>query len=51
MMSLKNLGLTPDPLVQNLFCAFSLHFDKSVVSVIFLVYEVFVPEGVDPKCG
>ena len=35
MMSLTNLGLTPDPLARTFFCTLSLCFDESAGSVSF----------------
>ena len=48
MISLAMTGLTPDPLVHNIF-AFSLCFDDSVGSVSCLGSGVFVPTGVGSK--
>ena len=37
-MSLKNLSLTTDPLVRNIFALFYLRFYESVVSVLGLTF-------------
>ena len=44
------MGLTPDPLVRNLFPLF-LRLDVYVGSVRGLGSGAFVPTGVESKCG
>ena len=50
MMSLKIMGLTPNPLILTIFYAFSLHLGYSIGGVSSLGSGVFVPTGVESKC-